>query len=521
MKVKRPYPEKHFPDTLTFEDALRFNDSDLVQHLIRKGLKPDSCGSSGKPLLLEAIIAGKGGVEYELTQAGATEKDFTDAERQEAALHREPLYRGRKEWMNRPLLELCREQMKEAEAANDWKTLANLRDRERRLTFKAPVFNQSAFQTLLSDLEAAGIEVPDLNEWPEDRRKPTSRAMLAMDILIKKGDAYWLKRLLDTGVNPNEYIYDEEGDSELPLCKAIEYSPSLVPLLLEYGADPSGDGGDEDIPLLDAFYDYHANDSGALIELLLNAGANPFVEKWNGSTPLLQAVADNRYQLVTRLLEMGVNPNPDDAEDIWTLPLTLAIAESDVGLVRKLLDAGASPFLIPDDGFIGDTDGQSPLYVAENEFLWNARLPYREAEDKWRRKHSRRVLESIYERYPDIDRLPIPPRWHVTDAEKVPHFNALLWNSAAYGMRANSVELLRYHGASPNACNSAGIPALVIAAARGHTETVYELLCYGATPELPPHLLAAAGGTGQVKEEIQRLIQCFKQGGETSLCTPY
>lgn len=508
--MSTPYPQKHYPATLTFADALRFDDGDLVQHLIRKGLKPDSCGSSGKPLLLEAIIAGKGGVEYVLSKAGATENDFTDAERQEAALHREPLYCGRKEWMNRPLLELCREQMKEAEAAGDWITLANLRDRERRLTFKAPVFNQSAFQTLLSDLEAAGIEVPDLNEWPEDRRKPTSRAMLAMDILLEKGDSHWLKRLLDTGVNPNDFIYDEEGDSELPLCKAIQYSPSLVPLLLEYGADPSGDG-DACIPLWDAIT-HNADASESLIELLLNAGANPFVERsLDGSTPLFEAVVYGNYPLVRHLLSMGANPNPQCAENIYTLPLTMAINEADVGMVQELLDAGASPLLIPDDGFVNDWYGQCPLYVAENDFRWSARNPYREAEDKRRRKHGRRILESIYERYPDIDRLPTPKQWNEHNADKTAYFNTMLWNSAAYGMRENAVNLLGYFGASPNACNRAGIPALVIAAARGHTEIVYELLCYGATPELPPHLLAAAGSTGEVTAEIRHLIRCFRE----------
>lgn len=508
MKVKRPYPEKHFPDSLTFEDALRFNDSDLVQHLIRKGLKPDSCGSSGKPLLLEAIIAGKGSVEYVLTQAGATENDFTDAERQEAALHREPLYCGRKEWMNRPLIELCREQMKEAEAAKDWEKLANLRDRERKLTYNAPILNRAAFQTLLSDLEEVGIEVPDLNEWPDGSAKPTSRAMAAMAILIRKGDAYWLKRLLETGTNPNNYIYKEH--ERLPLCEAIRWHPALVPLLLEYGADPSGDG-DDCIPLWDAIT-HNADASESLIELLLNAGANPFVERsLDGSTPLFEAVVHGNYPLVRRLLSMGANPNPQCAENIYTLPLTMAINEADVGMVQELLDAGASPLLIPDDGFVDNWYGQCPLYVAENDFRWSARNPYREAEDKRRRKHGRRILESIYERYPDIDRLPTPEQWNEHNADKTAYFNAMLWNSAAYGMRENAVNLLGYFEASPNACNSTGIPALVIAASRGYTEIVYELLCYGATPELPPHLLAAAGGTGEVNAEIRHLIRCFRE----------
>ncbi len=510
MNTTATYPDKQFPDTLTFADALRFNDSELTEHLLRKGLQPNSRTADGKPLLLAAQAAHADNVEWALEKAGATEDFYTEEERQEAALHREPLYCGRADWQHRPLLELCREQMQEAEAQGDGERLANLRDRERRLTFQAPVFNESAFQTLLADLSAKGIEVPDLDEWPENRRKPTSRAMAAMEVLLKNGDAYWLKRLLDTGVNPNDYMYADDGYYELPLCEAIQCSPSLVPLLLEYGADPSGNGGDEAFPLFDALYDYDEDASDELIEMLLAAGANPFIEKWNGSTPLLEAVVNKRYQLVTRLLNLGVNTNPSDAEDIWTLPLVQAISDADVGLVRELLDAGASPFLIPDDGFIDDWDGQSPLYVAENEYRWSARLPYREAEDKRRRKHGRRVLESIYERYPDIDRLPGPPRWNVEEAEKIPYFSAMLWNSAAYGMRENSVNLLRDHATDPNACNRAGIPALVIAAVRGHTETVYELLCYGATPELPPHLLTATGCTGEVNEEIVQLIRRFK-----------
>lgn len=506
--MSTPYPQKHYPATLTFADALRFDDGDLVQHLLLKGLKPDSRGSSGKPLLLEAIIAHKAEVEHALTKAGATENDFTDAERQEAALHREPLYRGRKEWMNRPLLELCREQMQAAEAAGDWKTLANLRDRERKLTYNAPTLNRAAFQTLLSDLEEVGIEVPDLNEWPEGSAQPTSRAMAAMAILIRKGDAYWLKRLLETGTNPNNYIYKDH--ERLPLCEAIRWHPALVPLLLEYGADPSGDGDDR-IPLWYAIT-HNADASESLIELLLNAGANPFVERsLDGSTPLFEAVVHGNYPLVRRLLSMGANPNPQCAENIYTLPLTMAINEADVGMVQELLDAGASPLLIPDDGFVDDWYGQCPLYVAENDFRWSARNPYREAEDKRRRKHGRRILESIYERYPDIDRLPTPEQWNEHNADKTAYFNAMLWNSAAYGMRENAVNLLGYFGASPNACNSTGIPALVIAAARGYTEIVYELLCYGATPELPPHLLAAAGGTGEVTAEIRHLIRCFRE----------
>lgn len=56
---------------------------------------------------------------------------------------------------------------------------------------------------------------------------------------------------------------------------------------------------------------------------------------------------------------------------------------------------------------------------------------------------------------------------------------------------------------------AADYAAIARAAARGHAYDVYELLCYGATPELPAPLLAAAGCQGEVDEEIRRLIRCF------------
>lgn len=102
--MKLHYTEKHYPRTLTFADALLYNDDDLVRHLIAEGLNPNSRDSDGKPLLLAAIIAHRGSVEYALTEAGATEEHFTDEERLEAALYREPLYQGQKELMDRPLL---------------------------------------------------------------------------------------------------------------------------------------------------------------------------------------------------------------------------------------------------------------------------------------------------------------------------------------------------------------------------------------------------------------------------------
>lgn len=37
MNTTATYPDKKFPDSLTFADALRFNDRELTEHLLRKG----------------------------------------------------------------------------------------------------------------------------------------------------------------------------------------------------------------------------------------------------------------------------------------------------------------------------------------------------------------------------------------------------------------------------------------------------------------------------------------------------
>lgn len=72
MKTKEPYPDKHYPDGLTFEDALRYHDEDLVRHLIRKGLDPNRRSKDGKPLLLAAKDAGAFRVVEALQKAGAS-----------------------------------------------------------------------------------------------------------------------------------------------------------------------------------------------------------------------------------------------------------------------------------------------------------------------------------------------------------------------------------------------------------------------------------------------------------------
>lgn len=456
MKTKEPYPDKHYPDGLTFEDALRYHDEDLVRHLIRKGLDPNSLGKDGKPLLLAAEAAGAFRAVDALRKAGASAVGDTVAEREVA---------------ESPML-------------------------------RKPVLDQAAFRILLKELNKAGIEVPTLKKWPY-ARKPASRATAAMIVLLEEENETWLRRLLATGVDPNAYLYGKKSDPELALDVAVNEHPCLVPVLLEYGADPSGDG-DECIPLISAC---DAEDK-QLAYRLLEAGADPFAERWNGFSPLFAAVLYDREDLVECFLKRGVDPNGDEEGE--HIPLSAAISNQNLRMVRMLLAAGASPFRVALDFTVAACTGYTPLYDAESMLRMFA--AHRRAEERRYLVHARRIWECIYARYPDIDPLPYPGYSSRNDLYDITYFNACLWNAAAYGLRRDVVHLLYYFGASADACNKAGIPALVVAAARGHTEVVYELLCYGATPELPPHLLHTAGGEGKLADEILRLIRCFHSG---------
>lgn len=455
MKTKEPYPDKHYPDGLTFEDALRYHDEDLVSHLIRKGLDPNSRSKDGKPLLLAAEAAGAFRVVDALRKAGASAVGGTEAEREVAE----------------------------------------------RPSRRKSVLDKAAFRILLKELKSAGIEVPTLQQW--QGRKPASRAAAAMIVLLEEENEAWLRRLLEVGADPNEYLYGKNDDLELPLDFAADRHPCLVPVLLEYGADPSGDG-DECIPLISAC---DAEDK-QLAYRLLEAGAAPFAERWNGFSPLYAAVLYEREDLVECLLKRGVDPNGDEEGE--HIPLSAAISNQNLRMVRMLLDAGASPFRVALDFTVAACTGYTPLYDAESMLRMFA--AHRRAEERRYLVHARRIWECIYARYPDIDPLPYPGYSSRNDLYDITYFNACLWNAAAYGLRRDVVHLLYYFGASADACNKAGIPALVVAAARGHTEVVYELLCYGSRPELPPHLLLAAGCEGAPSEEILRLIRCFQTG---------
>ena len=362
-------------------------------------------------------------------------------------------------------------------------------------------FDEAAFQRLVQDAEAVGIHVPTDEECRGKNCRHLNRPMAMLKALMNAKQDALLERLLQAGLDLNKSMYNFTDGEAWPLSFACHHHPRLVPLLLRYGANPNGDKR-ESIPLVEAIFGGDLN----LVELLLSAGANPdvVVYDWN-FCPLDQAIDAEMYELAYRFLEMGADPN-GGGDDAAHLPLTTAIYHCHVDMVDRLLDAGASPFVIALNSAYAENSGQTPLFHAEEEVRWLGKHP---EEGKKALENAKRIRENIYKRFPDIDRLEIPDDWEEENEQKHAYMNAALWNAAAYGLRADVQALLEYCGADASACNKAGVPALAVAAQRGHAGVVYGLLSYGADPATAAPMPTARQA---FTAEVRRLLKVFEGG---------
>ena len=86
------------------------------------------------------------------------------------------------------------------------------------------------------------------------------------------------------------------------------------------------------------------------VRLLLARGAEPDVrgQGWMTGTALSAAAAGGHTAIVLLLLEVGVDPNVQQAQGFT--PLHAAAQNADLEAVRALLDAGADPAIVSEDG---------------------------------------------------------------------------------------------------------------------------------------------------------------------------
>lgn len=119
---------------------------------------------------------------------------------------------------------------------------------------------------------------------------------LAIRLKIKKKQNDMVRVLLESGLDPN--IKDSYGNHVLFSVLNYYKSPELIPLLIEYGANP---GLETDGYKSSLFWAVEHNKL-ELADLLLSKGANPNLQQYGRKTPLHNSIARGNKDMVELLL---------------------------------------------------------------------------------------------------------------------------------------------------------------------------------------------------------------------------
>ena len=161
----------------------------------------------------------------------------------------------------------------------------------------------------------------------------TDSGSAALFSAVQRGAAGDVKRLLDSGLNPN--ILDAEGTPAL-MAAVLFADADVVKLLLEHGADPNRVDASGATALMWAVPDLEK------ARLLVARGANVNARSATERTPLLVAAAyPRRVDLLRLLLERGADLRAEDRTGATAL--SLAVRSADVEVVRFLVDRGLDP----------------------------------------------------------------------------------------------------------------------------------------------------------------------------------
>jgi cytohesin len=143
-------------------------------------------------------------------------------------------------------------------------------------------------------------------------------------------DSAMAKRLADVGANVN-YCSGEFGSALS--CAAQRGSIDVARMLLDHEADPNVGK-----PLIVAF----TTSADSMVPLLVERGADVNLRGTEGNTPLLMAVQFGSYDLVKYLLEHGAAQSIN-ITDVRQHPLTTAVRKNLPEIVKLLLQYGADP----------------------------------------------------------------------------------------------------------------------------------------------------------------------------------
>ena len=138
--------------------------------------------------------------------------------------------------------------------------------------------------------------------------------------------------------------FDHRGSALIVACMGRQ-STEYLRFLLEAGADPNMDPDAAPFPLLLVAYLYT---DPAAMDVLLTHGARP-----QGTGALVTAAGQGKEAMVLRLLECGARPEAEakgHGVSNTGSPLHVAVSLGYEGVVRLLLQYGADPNAVDQDG---------------------------------------------------------------------------------------------------------------------------------------------------------------------------
>lgn len=313
----------------------------------------------------------------------------------------------------------------------------------------------------------------------------------------RTGDLATLQRLLDEGADPNAWPEgysplmfaagnghpeavalllahgavvdhrDHNGERAL-LWAAREGDAAVVALLLRAGAVPDSDADPfGETPLLQAARYGRLE----VARLLLAAGADVERQSNSGWTPLYAAVLSREAAVVALLLDAGARPNPPDSQALAT-PLHEAARYDEPSILRLLLAAGA-------EVAARDYRGQTPLHAAalrngvEVALLLLAAGAELDARDETGRTPILLAIGFPADQAFDYGSVAALLAERTGDLDRA--FAAALW-----GDLPAVAGLLLARGASPDALDELGRPALAAAARLPGDGALRRLIAAGA-----------------------------------------
>ena len=304
-------------------------------------------------------------------------------------------------------------------------------------------------------------------------------------LACKRGKTEIVKLLLSHGADPNIATVGPHPHT-YPIqaaCRCLHYD--VVKLLLEYNADVNVRGRSDHtvlhcelIQLFIPYFDKRRD----LVQLLLDAGADVNAASEEGETPFYIACSKGFESVVEKMLECGAKV---DGNSVQKLPLVAACENKHMSVVQLLLTNGANPNLQEDNDCYS-----LPLHIAAisgDIDLLELLLKHGAEVDITDRDGDTALRRTIVKTYSSGDVIPVIDILLDNKADvnkenkdgKTPLYFAVLEEDLLGVVN----KMLEIHGGNPNA-GSPNIGPLVIACAMESVELVDTLLKHGADPNV-------------------------------------